>query len=179
LPTSISSTGTLYRHRSRSLDPMPGHNYATSLVPKSLHNHNLLIVLRQRVTTDMISYIAARATAIIDVGGAAQLPTPPLTPEKERFVELDQGHHSPPVPSNLPDLETFIQILVKTSRVQVPTLLCTLIYLSRLQTRLPRMAKGLRFRFVGELGSTSSYRSTLHTTSRLSSNAHCCSQVSQ
>lgn len=140
-----SGTRTLYIRIYNSFLMPSGQNYHSSLLPKSAHNQDLLSLLRQRVSSDMISYIASRATAIIDVGEPGpQLLTPPLTPEKARFPDLSMNLDPPsPAPAGLPDLECFIRAIVKASHVQVPTLLCTLIYLERLHSRLPNLAKGL------------------------------------
>lgn len=44
----------------------------------------------------------------------------------------------------MPSLESFITLIVQRSGVQVPTLLCTIVYLQRLRSKLPRIAKGLQ-----------------------------------
>lgn len=62
-------------------------------------------------------------------------PTPPRTPSPKAIRCDDSG---------LPTLEEFITQLVLSSNVQVPTLMSTLVYLTRLKSRLQPMAKGLR-----------------------------------
>ncbi|KAK0739015.1 hypothetical protein B0T21DRAFT_134997 [Apiosordaria backusii] len=121
---------------------------STYISPADLNAAALESFVYTRVDKEMIRYLAKAAFNVIQCDptmmppppaqesrSSSRLPSPPRTPPP-RAVRCEDG--------SLPTLEEFITQLVRTSNVQVPTLMSTLVYLNRLKTRLQPMAKGLR-----------------------------------
>ncbi|KAF3908846.1 hypothetical protein ABW20_dc0106705 [Dactylellina cionopaga] len=93
--------------------------------------------IQQPVSREMIAHLAMKAAEVIRCEPTpGELPTPPSTPPKAGSTSTFN--------QSLPELEIFITSIVQRSHVQVSTLMTTLVYLSRLQKRLPPVAKGMK-----------------------------------
>ncbi|ORY13094.1 hypothetical protein BCR34DRAFT_600210 [Clohesyomyces aquaticus] len=95
--------------------------------------------IQQPVSQTMIAHLAQKASQVIRCEPSLHLnktlpPTPPASPPS-----VAQFREAP-----IPSVEEFITSLVERSHVQVPTLMSSLVYLSRLRARLPSVAKGLK-----------------------------------
>lgn len=110
--------------------------HPASLLPRAFHDPALLELVKSPVTRDMMNYLARKATQVISCSSSDDMAgTPPPTPSRSEFSDQQTN--------GFPPLEIFIRGLCEQSNVQVPTLLCTLVFLDRLKTRLPRAARGM------------------------------------
>jgi hypothetical protein len=88
------------------------------------------------ITPQMIAYIAKKAASVIPCDPPpTQLNMP--TTQPQNIGDDDQ--------QPLPHLHNFIQRLVTKSNVSTATFLTTIVYLDRLRTKLPKLARGMIF----------------------------------
>ena len=120
-----------------------GRLLCASLLPRSKHDPDLLYLLRQKITPEMVSYVAQKTRSTVWPDGEASeragIPTPPQTPFKTSFPARSKVDTLSSL--GLPSLETFISMQVNASNVHITTFLATLIYLERLRTQLPEDVK--------------------------------------
>lgn len=157
----LNKTSTLFPNSTKPSPvtrPYPPivRRHPASLISKSLHHPGLLVLVRQRVSREMLSHIAQVAVSVIQCRSdpTERLLSPPATPIKPEPIDGEPAPYGTGCTSShkgrrqetknyLPSLESFIQTVVEKSNVQVPTLLCTIVYLERLRSKLPKIAKGL------------------------------------
>ncbi|KAG4301627.1 hypothetical protein PCK1_002112 [Pneumocystis canis] len=101
---------------------------ATSL--KMLNRQALAEFIKQPVKWEMIVYLSEKAMSVLQYA-------PSMDRRTMSHHTIEMGYR------NLPSLEHFILNLCEQSNVQVPTLMSTLVYLERLRSKLPRIAKGM------------------------------------
>lgn len=116
---------------------------AANTVTAAQNKAALDYLIQMPVTRGMVSYLASKASSVIrceqqrsPVQPTYLPPTPPSTPPSSA--------PSSPLEPMLPTVEAFITSIVQQSHVGVQTLMPTLVYLSRLQQKLPPVAKGMR-----------------------------------
>jgi hypothetical protein len=93
--------------------------------------------LQSSVSPEMICYLAQKVSNVVE-GNPNQNPIRPL--DRVPKVITASQH----LDDKIPALEPFISSVVRQAGIQVPILLTTLLYLSRLRSKLSPLAKGTR-----------------------------------
>jgi G1/S-specific cyclin PLC1 len=93
--------------------------------------------LQSSVSPEMIRYLAQKVSNVVE-RNPNHNPVRPL----DRISKVITA--SQYLDDTIPSLENFISSIVRQADIQVPILLTTLLYLSRLRSKLPPLAKGIR-----------------------------------
>ncbi|TXT15663.1 hypothetical protein VHUM_00166 [Vanrija humicola] len=99
--------------------------HPASLEQCGIHEPALLEFIRSDVSRELVTFLARTTTSVIASSTAIDAKT----------VDSQAA--------GLPSLTTFVAVVCEQSNVQVSTLIATIVYLERLRTRLPRVAKGM------------------------------------
>ena len=140
---SASPTKVNIHFKESNISPLasPPHNFTMPYSPNLAAENQAALdhFIQLPVSSDMISYLAQKATQVIRCEPSVNKnlpPTPPASPP-----QYAASHSRDPA---LPSVEEFITSIVERSHVQTATLMSSLVYLSRLRSRLPPVAKGMR-----------------------------------
>ncbi|WOO77191.1 PHO85 cyclin-9 [Vanrija pseudolonga] len=128
-PSSSSSSASLYPSGTPKFMPsspcFEDRIHPASLEQCGIHEPALLEFIRSDVSRELVTFLARTTTSVIASSTAIDAKT----------VDSQAA--------GLPSLTTFVAVVCEQSNVQVSTLIATIVYLERLRTRLPRVAKGM------------------------------------